>query len=234
VFTGLVEEKGSLLSRRASGPAAVLSIRTKLGPLVMGESIAVDGACLTVSRITTDGFEADVSGETLARTTLGSLPAGAPVNLERSLTLSARLGGHLVSGHVDDVCTLTSRVPAGPAIALTFEFPPRLARYIAQKGSVAVNGVSLTVNVARGRTFDVTVIPHTAEVTSLGSVAVGDPVNLEVDLLARYVARLLEVGSQTGTPPMPGGAAGPGGESTVDSRALHDAWVDRLKKSGML
>ncbi len=220
MFTGLVEDKGVLVGRRPSGPAAVLQVRTALKPLVLGESIAVDGACLTVARILPDGFEADVTGETLARTTLGALRTGAPVNLERSLTLSARLGGHLVSGHVDDVCTLTARVPEGPGLCLTFEFPPQLARFIAQKGSVAVNGVSLTVNVARGRTFDVMIIPHTAEVTSLAGLAVGAAVNLEVDLLARYVARLLEVGSQT---------ASQAGEPTADA-----AWMDRLKRNGML
>jgi riboflavin synthase len=227
VFTGLVEEKGTLVARRSHVPSTMLQVRTKLAPLVLGESIAVDGVCLTVTRVLPDGFEADVSSETLARTTLGSLTVGGPVNLERSLTLSARLGGHLVSGHVDDVCTLTSRVPEGSALCLTFEFPPRLARFIAQKGSVAVNGVSLTVNVARGRTFDVTVIPHTAEVTSIASLAVGDAVNLEVDLLSRYVARLLEVGSQTAQP-----AAAPDDAATHD--ANHAAWMDRLKRNGML
>jgi len=218
VFTGLVEEKGVLLARRPVGPGAVVSVRTSLAPLTIGESIAVDGACLTVTRVLDGGFEADVSRETLSLTTLGGLRVGGPVNLERSLTLSARLGGHLVSGHVDDVCTLTARVPEGSASCLTFEFPPHLARFIAQKGSVAVNGVSLTVNVARGRTFDVTVIPHTADVTSLGDLAVGQAVNLEVDLLARYVARLLEVGSQ---------AAQAGGSAD-------QAWLERLKRSGML
>jgi riboflavin synthase len=226
VFTGLVEEKGALISRRPSGPAAVLQVKTSLSPLVLGESIAVDGVCLTVTKVLPEGFEADVSGETLARTTLGSLPPGAPVNLERSLTLSARLGGHLVSGHVDDVCTLTSRVPEGPALCLTFEYSPRLARFIAQKGSVAVNGVSLTVNVSRGRTFDVTIIPHTAEVTSIASLVVGQAVNLEVDLLARYVARLLEVGSQQPHTP---------DQAEADARdASHAAWIERLKRSGMM
>jgi riboflavin synthase len=227
VFTGLVEEKGVLLARRPAGPTAVMLVKTALKPLVLGESIAVDGACLTVTRITDEGFEADVSRETLSRTTLGSLAIGAAVNLERSLTLSARLGGHLVSGHVDDVCTLTSRVAEGTATCLTFEFPPHLARFIAQKGSVAINGVSLTVNVARGRTFDVTVIPHTSEVTSLAGLKVGHAVNLEVDLLARYVSRLFEVGSQAAK-----------ASDLAGQDANHDAneaaWVERLKRNGML
>lgn len=227
MFTGLVEEKGVLVARRPHGPGAVVHVRSTLKPLVLGESIAVDGTCLTVTKILPDGFEADVSAETLARTTLGALAGGAPVNLERSLALGARLGGHLVSGHVDDVCTLTARVPEGSALCLTFEFPPRLARFIAQKGSVAVNGVSLTVNVARGRTFDVTVIPHTSEVTSLATLAVGDAVNLEVDLLSRYVARLLEVGSQAAQ--APDASADPAAHE-----ASHAAWMDRLKRNGML
>jgi len=232
VFTGLVEETGTLVGRQKVGSAAKLQVRTTLAPLALGESIAVDGACLTVARVTSDGFEADVSSETLARTTLGALPVGASLNLERSLTLSARLGGHLVSGHVDGVCTLTSRVPEGPALSLTFEFAPPLARFIAVKGSIAVNGVSLTVNAARARTFDVTIIPHTAEVTSIGALAVGQAVNVEVDLLARYVARLLEVGSQ---------AAAPIAEHAVPTQpspdaegAQHAAWLERLKRSGML
>jgi riboflavin synthase len=235
VFTGLVEEKGALLGRRPAGPNAVLHVRTRLHPLVLGESIAVDGACLTVTRVTGEGFEADVSSETLARTTLGALPIGAPVNLERSLTLSARLGGHLVSGHVDDVCTLTARVPDGQALCLTFEFQPRLARFIATKGSVALNGVSLTVNVARGRTFDVTVIPHTAEVTSMAALKVGQAVNLEVDLLARYVARLLEAGGQTsartGQAEHAPAAHDAGMDASLDAR--NAAWLDRLQRSGM-
>jgi len=230
VFTGLVEEKGVLVARHPAGPGASLRVRSGLKPLVLGESIAVDGACLTVTRVTSDGFEADVSRETLARTTLGAIAIGSPVNLERSLALGARLGGHLVSGHVDDVCTLTSRVPEGTALCLTFEFPPPLARFIAQKGSVAVNGVSLTVNVARGRTFDVTVIPHTAEVTSIASLAVGAAVNLEVDLLARYVARLLEVGSQTAQGSTPGHPSPASAAADADQAA----WIERLKRSGML
>lgn len=221
VFTGLVEEKGTLLARRAVGPGAVLHVRTTFAPLTLGESIAVDGACLTVTLATKEGFEADVSSETLARTTLGGLAINAPVNLERSLTLSARLGGHLVSGHVDGVATLTARVAQGSAWCLTFEHAPGLARFIAQKGSVAVNGVSLTVNAARARTFDVTVIPHTSGVTTLGELKIGQAVNVEVDLLARYVARLLEVGSETSP-------------AADEVRAADAAWTERLKRSGML
>ena len=233
MFTGLVEEKGVLLARRATGPSAIVQVRTGLKPLVLGESIAVDGVCLTVTKVTSDGFEADVSPETLTRTTLGALPIGAPVNLERSLTLSARLGGHLVSGHVDGVCTLTSRVASGTAHCLTFEFVPALARFIAEKGSVALNGVSLTVNVARARTFEVTVIPHTADVTSIGGLSVGQAVNLEVDLLARYVARLLGIDAATA-----GAAPGVDAQVVRDGGTMtdgtHAEWLARLQRSGML
>jgi riboflavin synthase len=218
VFTGLVEEKGALVARRASGPSSVLEVSTSFSSLSLGESVAVDGVCLTVTRMTPGKhFEADVSAETLARTTLGTLPIGAPVNLERSLTLSARLGGHLVSGHVDGVATLLERRPVGSATELRFSVPAPLARFVAEKGSVAVNGVSLTVNAVTDRTFDVMIIPHTADVTSIGTLAVGDHANLEVDLLARYVARLLE---------RPGEPA-----SHVKDNA---AWMDRLEESGML
>lgn len=218
MFTGLVEEKGALASRRALGSAAVLEIRTTFIALAIGESVAVDGVCLTVTRLTPAGFEADVSSETLSRTTLGTAEIGAQLNLERSLTLSGRLGGHLVSGHVDGVGTLLARRTAGPALALTFGFPPSLARFIAEKGSIAVNGVSLTVNAVTNRSFDVMIIPHTADVTSIGALAEHDAVNLEVDLLARYVARLLE---RPGAEP----------ESHTKENA---AWMDRLKESGML
>ena len=224
MFTGLVEEKGVLLSRRTVPTGVLLHVGTTCKGLSLGESVAVEGACLTVTRVTPEGFEADVSGETLARTTLGTLAVRAPVNLERSLTLSARLGGHLVSGHVDGVCTLTARVGedgGGAASSLTFEFSPTLARFIAEKGSVAINGVSLTVNAARARTFDVTVIPHTAKVTSIGDLQIGQAVNLEVDLLARYVARLLDADSQAAS-----------GDGTALDRDA--AWLARLKQSGML
>jgi riboflavin synthase len=214
VFTGLVEEKGALAARRRTGEGAVLRLRTSLGPLVLGESISVDGACLTVSKVATDGFDADVSAETLARTTLGELREGAPVNLERSLALGDRLGGHLVSGHVDATCTLARRAPVGDAITMTFEFPRPLARFIAEKGSVAVNGVSLTVNAVSADTFDVTIIPHTRDATSLGALAVGGKANLEVDLIARYLARLV--------------STSPAG----DPIGKDAAWLERLERSG--
>src|SRR5580658_761370 len=165
MFTGLVEAKGTLSARRASGTVgAILEIECGLGPLELGESISVDGACLTVKRLTARGFEADVSVETLERTTLGQLALGRGVNLERSIALGARLGGHLVTGHVDAICTLKGRRPLGEATGMTFEFPSSLARLVAEKGSVTLNGVSLTVNAVRDTSppeLDVVIIPHT-------------------------------------------------------------------------
>jgi riboflavin synthase len=219
VFTGLVEEKGALAARRRTAEGAVLRLRTSLGPLEIGESISVDGACLTVTKTTAGGFEADVSNETLARTTLGELREGAPVNLERSLALGDRLGGHLVSGHVDGTCTLAARGPLGDAIKMAFRFEPRLARFIAEKGSVAVNGVSLTVNAASADTFDVAIIPHTRDKTSLGALSIGAKANLEVDLIARYLARLVSASSATDPDP-------------AAATASDAAWLDRLKRSG--
>jgi riboflavin synthase len=219
MFTGLVEEKGTLAARRSKGPGAVLAVRAAMGPLSIGESIAVEGACLTVARTTTDGFEADVSSETLERTTLGELAPGAPINLERSLTLGERLGGHLVSGHVDGTCTLAARVPVGDAMTMTFRMDPRFSRFIAEKGSVAVNGVSLTVNAASAETFEVAIIPHTRDVTSLGTLAPGSKANLEVDLLARYVARLFDARTAP---------------SSADDASRSDAaWLERLKRAGI-
>jgi riboflavin synthase len=219
MFTGLVEEKGTLAARRSRGPGAVLSVRAAMGPLSIGESIAVEGVCLTVARTTADGFEADVSSETLDRTTLGGLSPGAPVNLERSLALGDRLGGHLVSGHVDGTCTLTTRVPVGDALTMTFRAEARLGRFIAEKGSVAVNGVSLTVNAVGVETFEVAIIPHTRDVTSLGSLAASSKANLEVDLLARYVARLFDARSAP--------------SSGVDASQSDTAWLERLKRTGI-
>jgi riboflavin synthase len=214
VFTGLVEEKGALASRRPAGDGAVLRIRTHLRPLELGESVAVDGVCLTIAKMAEGGFDADVSSETLARTTLGRLAPGAPLNLERSLAVGARLGGHIVSGHVDGTCVLASRSPLGDALAMTFRFEARLGRFIAEKGSVAINGVSLTVNAVSSDTFDVAIIPHTRDKTSLGSLAAGTFANLEVDLLARYLSRLLDARSSTS------------GESD-------EAWLARLERAGL-
>ena len=193
MFTGLIEAVGALVARSARGPGARLVVACPLGPLALGESIAVNGVCLTVDAVTETGFEADASQETLAKTTLGALPVGARVNLERALTLEKRLGGHLVSGHVDGAGALVSRRPLGEAEHVVFRAPRELMRFIAPKGSIAVDGTSLTVNEVSGDTFSVAVIPRTQKETRMGDLAVGDAVNLEIDVVARYVLRLLDV-----------------------------------------
>jgi len=192
MFTGLVEALGTLGARSPRGPGARLEVRCTLERLALGESISVNGCCLTVDAITADGFEADASQETLAKTTLGGLPIGARLNLERALTLDKRLGGHLVSGHVDGVGALVSRSPLGEAQRLVFRAPRELMRFIAPKGSIAVDGTSLTVNEIEADTFSVAIIPRTQKETRMHDVGPGSPVNLEIDLVARYVQRLLE------------------------------------------
>jgi riboflavin synthase len=194
VFTGLVETMGVLAERTARGPGARLVIRAALAnePLAMGESISIDGCCLSAVELGQDHFAVDATAETLARTTLGALPVGKKVNLERAVRAGDRLGGHLVTGHVDAVGKLLERREVGEAVAMRFSLPAELARFVAEKGSVAVGGVSLTVNAVAAASFDVMIIPITLRVTTLGELAPGDPVNLEVDLVARYVARWRE------------------------------------------
>jgi riboflavin synthase len=220
VFTGLVETKGALVRRTPHGPDARLVIEGALAvddsPIELGESISVDGVCLTVAAIVSPKspvvFEADASSETLAKTTLGALPLGAAVNLERAVPLGGRMGGHIVSGHVDGVGRIADKTPVGGAVKVTFEAPRELARFIAPKGSIAVSGVSLTVNNVDGTRFDVVLVPHTREKTSLDLLGAGAPVNLEVDVLARYVARLLETGRESSDA----------------------AWIDRLSRAGYM
>jgi riboflavin synthase len=195
MFTGLVELKGVLARRARRGPGYRLVVESDFGPLVLGESISVSGACLTVVTSDARSFEADVSLETAEKTTLGALPLGGFVNLERSLKIGDRLGGHLVSGHVDAVAELVRVTPAGEAQRLSVAYPHDLARFIAVKGSVTLDGVSLTVNAIAGNVLEVMVIPHTLSVTTLGELESGAAINLEVDMLARYAVRFLEVGS---------------------------------------
>ena len=195
MFTGIVQTRGAVARLEARGGDARLVIDAPdLGEFRVGDSISVSGACLTAAALTERGFAADVSRETLDRTTLGALGAGAAVNLELSLTLASPLGGHLVSGHVDGVGELLSQEEDARSRRLRFRAPEGLARYLAAKGSVCVDGVSLTVNEVEGREFEVNVIPHTAAVTTLGDARPGSRVNLEADLIARYVERLLSGG----------------------------------------
>ena len=193
MFTGLVEATGELVSRERRGPGFRLCVRSEIGPFSLGDSISVSGACLTVVSTDPKGtFSADVSLETAEKTTLGALDIGARVNLERALRAGDRLGGHLVSGHVDGIAAVESIETVGEAWRVSASAPLPLMRFIAPKGSIALDGVSLTVNgVARDR-FDFVLIPHTRAVTNMDALVKGGRVNLEVDVLARYVARYFE------------------------------------------
>jgi riboflavin synthase len=189
VFSGIIETIGEVLAveRRAAG--AELSVGTRLRGLARGDSIAVNGACMTVARLRRGAFSVDVSAESLRRTTLGRLRRGAPVNLERSLRLSDRLSGHLVFGHVDGIGELRAIVREGDGALYRFSLPAALGAFLIEKGSIAVDGVSLTVFECSARSFTVAVIPHTLAVTTLGARRPGDAVNIESDMLARYVER---------------------------------------------
>ena len=198
MFTGLVQEVGEIRAvepRGAPGSAdarLVVGFRTlEHSRLPLGASICVDGVCLTVTALNPDSFAADVSGATLRVTTLGSRKAGSRVNLEPSLRAGDSLGGHWVSGHVDGVAEVVHTAHDARSLAVTLAAPAPLARYIARKGSVTLDGVSLTVNAVDGVNFSINLIPHTLEVTTLGGLAPGVRVNLEIDLLARYVERLV-------------------------------------------
>lgn len=191
MFTGLVQAVGTVRDTRPASGGVVLAIEAPFESLVLGESIATDGTCLTVTRDLGDGFEAHASTETLAKTTLGGLRKGSRVHLERALAMGDRLGGHIVTGHVDGVGTLVERRPVGDNLEVTFEVPETLAPFLAPKGSITVDGVSLTVNRVRGTRFDVMLVPFTQKETKLGQIPVHGRVNLEVDVLAKYVARLL-------------------------------------------
>ena len=194
MFTGLVAGVGRLAARDARGGDARLRIDAgtlPFGQVQLGESIAVNGCCLTVVAFDAHSFAVDASNETLALTTLGNLAIDAPVNLERAMLPTDRLGGHLVSGHVDGLATATQRWDDARALRWRFEAPMALLRYVAHKGSVCVDGVSLTVNAVDDRGFEVALIPHTVEHTAFHALQVGNAVNIEVDLLARYVERLL-------------------------------------------
>ena len=194
MFTGLIQSVGTLLQREPRGGDVRLRIGTGTLPfddVALGESIAVNGVCLTVIEFDASSFAVDASTETLALTTLGGLAIGAPVNLERAMLPTDRLGGHLVSGHVDGVGRVREVWPDARSQRWRFEVPAALRKYIATKGSICVDGVSLTVNGIDDDGFEVALIPHTVAHTAFSATQVGDAVNLEVDLVARYVERLL-------------------------------------------
>ena len=189
MFTGIVQEVGRLRERDATG--MVVAAQATLAGLRNGDSIAVNGACLTVTATGEGWFTVDTMPETLRRTNLGSLRPGDPVNLEPALTLSTPLGGHVTQGHVDATGSLMDAQPEGEAVLMRFSLPPQLARYVVEKGFIAVDGVSLTVVECDDESFLVSVVEYTLEHTNLGHRSPGDPVNLEVDILAKYVEKLL-------------------------------------------
>ena len=194
MFTGIIEELGTVRSvdHRGDNARIVIEAHLVVEETKHGDSIAVNGVCLTALDITRDSFAADVSKETLARSTLGTLKAGTPVNLERSVTPATRLGGHIVQGHVDARGQLAAIEDHGESWTFRFYYPAEIARYLVFKGSVSVEGISLTIADLTSQYFDVAIIPKTMEVTNFSHLKVGDPVNLEVDVIGKYVERLLE------------------------------------------
>lgn len=194
MFTGIVAATGKLVANAPRGGDLELGFdagQLDLGRIAIGDSVSVQGVCLTVTRKEPSVFFADVSRETMDKTTLGALVLGSRVNLEPSLRAGDPLGGHLVSGHVDAVAELVSLEPDARSWRLEFALPTALARFVAPKGSICINGVSLTVNEVRGAGFDVNIIPHTHRATTLGDLKVGDRANVEIDVIARYLDRLI-------------------------------------------
>jgi riboflavin synthase len=195
MFTGIILAIGNIAAIQPKGGDVRLTINTgklSLRDANLGDSIAVNGVCLTAVELGNQHFCADVSNETLSCTTLNRASIGTPVNLELALTPTTRLGGHIVSGHVDGIGTLIEKKNDGRSIRLSFKAPDTLAKYIAEKGSICINGISLTVNSINGAVFSVNIVPHTLQETTLGTAQVGNQVNLEVDLLARYMERLMK------------------------------------------
>lgn len=204
MFTGIIQGKGKLIEKRPAGGGLVFGVEADfdLADPQEGESIACNGVCLTAKKIAGRRFEVDVSPESLSRTTLGDIGLGMMMNLERALRLSDRLGGHLVSGHVDAVTPVLARRPEGDFVRFVFAVPDGQGKYIIEKGSITINGISLTVNSCDDKTFSVAIIPHTLEVTTLGRLNQGDMVNIEVDLIGKYVEKLL-LFNDSGKKPQP-------------------------------
>lgn len=198
MFTGIIEEMGAItvLKKTLSGTRLTILASAVMGDLKIGDSVSVDGICLTVVSRSERDFSVEVSPETLSVTTLGNFAVGLPVNLERAMKLNERIGGHLVAGHVDGVGVIRSRRQDANAIVFTIEAPPEILRYCVAKGSITVDGISLTINDVSEKGFSVAIIPHTAKATTIGLKQVSDPVNLESDLIGKYVERLLQERSQ--------------------------------------
>lgn len=194
MFTGIIQAIGTVAAMEPKGVDMRLRIRTgelDLDAVQLGDSIAVNGVCLTATELPGDGFWADVSAETLARTSYAGLKVGSRANLEKALTPSSRLGGHLVSGHVDGVGEVIKRYNEGRSVRFRIKAPDELAKYIAEKGSICIDGISLTVNCVDGAVFELNVVPHTLQETTMEGFRIGTRVNLEVDIIARYLERLV-------------------------------------------
>ncbi len=194
MFTGIIQSIGEVAAIEPKGDDVRLRILTNeldLGDVQLGDSIAVNGVCLTAVELPGDGFWADVSGETSSCTTFKALTVGTKANLEKALTPTTRLGGHLVSGHVDGIGKVVERYNDGRSVRFHIQAPDEMAKYIAEKGSVCVDGISLTVNAVKGAVFELNIVPHTLQETTMGQFKVGTEVNLEVDIIARYLERLI-------------------------------------------
>lgn len=193
MFTGLIEDIGTVakMERRGEGILVTINFSSELDDLKIGDSISVDGVCLTITHLQDQSFSAEASAETVGRTTLGNKRSQQKVNLERALRLNDRLGGHLVTGHVDEVAKITAIIPEGSSQKITFQVTEKSVRCLVEKGSITVDGISLTVNEVKSDRFSVTIIPHTASHTTLGSKKVGDKVNIETDILGKYVEKLI-------------------------------------------
>ncbi len=207
MFTGIIQAVGTMAAMEPRAGDMALHIRAgdlRMDNVALGDSIATNGVCLTVIELPGDGYIADVSRESLNHTTLGELKPGSPVNLEKALTLNTHLGGHLVSGHVDGVGRILERRDDGRSVRFRIDAPKELARYIAHKGSICVDGVSLTVNAVQGSQFELNIVPHTIQETTISGYRSGTRVNLEVDQIARYLERLL-LGDQAAASAEPSG-----------------------------
>ena len=212
MFTGIIEEVGHV--NRIGGGSLVIDCHKVLEDVQLGDSIAVNGVCLTVTHFDKSSFTADVMPETVRRTSLAELKKGSPVNLERALTLASRLGGHIVSGHIDGTGEIIKFADEGNAILMTISAGPELLRYIVEKGSVALDGISLTVAQVTDSDFTVSLIPHTREVTNLGSKKTGSPINIETDVLGKYVEKMLK------------------GSSSAPAKAQSNMTLDFLRENG--
>jgi riboflavin synthase len=201
VFTGIIEEIGVIQDLRFIVEGAVITIASKIIPagLKIGDSVSINGVCLTATSVEADSFFCDISAETLQRSTFQKAKKGATVNLERSLMVGDRLGGHFVLGHVDDVARLAGKISSGEGYEMSFDFPQKLERYLVHKGSIAINGISLTIASLGKGSFSVAVIPHTYRSTNLSQLMIGDAVNLEVDILGKYFERFFQLGVPGGS-----------------------------------